>query len=254
MKCRHYYDFGEELRIKYGGRGTKLDQKCQEFVRSSSSLPAFAIEKTIEAYEDNCRQETGYLEMAKIIGCILKTSGMKHLVSLGVGKGILEWHLKQLLPYLRTDCTDYTPEALKQLTKVFADHDRVYFFDMMKSDYSLLAEYDCCIMYRISTELDPSQWRTVFQNLYQKQIKNIIFVPTELAGTGEMIKETMIHVLRRIKGRRDTFCGWLYTENEYFRFWKGRYRVKQRIRHGKMVVYVLQLKKTYGQPADDFTG
>ncbi len=134
--------------------------------------------------------------MAKIIGCILKTNGMKHLVSLGVGKGILEWHLKQLLPYLRTDCTDYTPEALKQLTKVFADHDRVYFFDMMKSDYSLLAEYDCCIMYRISTELDPSQWRTVFQNLYQKQIKNIIFVKRNNDTCFTPYKRPQRHFLR----------------------------------------------------------
>ena len=74
----------------------------------------------MEQYEQNCRNSVLYEISARSIADILKKYECKHIVTLGAGKGILEWHLKKQMPELYVECTDYAKSAIEKLKKVFS--------------------------------------------------------------------------------------------------------------------------------------
>ena len=117
--------------------------------------------------------------MAKIM-CEKLLKDCNSVASLGVGKGILEWHIKQINTSLKVDCADYTVNSINQLKKVFSLGDDFFVFDMLKDDWKSLNGYDCVILYRMSTEFDKKTWEIIFKKMYAAKINKIIFVPTGL--------------------------------------------------------------------------
>ncbi len=184
MKCKHYYRFSANL------SSNRLDEDSWEILRCADEISPFAIEKTIKDYEENCLSRNDYMMDAQTI-CDL-VGHYSNIVSLGVGKGILEWHIKRIDNTITVDMTDYTQNALELLENVFISHDRLFRFDMLKDEYSLLKEYDYVLMYRISTEFSSEQWRNIFRLCYENKIKNIIFWPTEILT----LKKALFTVIR----------------------------------------------------------
>lgn len=99
--------------------------------------------------------------------------------------------------------------------------------------------YDSVIMYRISTEFDYGTWREIFKKLHLAGIKRIVFIPTELAGIRDWTREHMFHLNNEIRGRKDTFCGWLYSENVFLNMWKGYYSLECSTKMDNSAVYYL---------------
>ena len=226
MKQKHYYLFDNNTREKFDD--VKLNQNNWDVLRNESSNKDFSIEKTIEEYEDNCRLQEKYRKVAELIVAELSDRGLigNGIVSLGVGKWILEWHIKQICPDLYVSCTDYTPEAMEKLKSVFKSVDDVSVFDMLNGDYSLFKKDTTVIMYRVSTEFTRKQWDIIFSNMYDAGIKHIIYVPTEVASFRYMLSERISHFKNIIKRRRDIFCGWLYSESEFLKMFAGKGRHK----------------------------
>lgn len=244
MVQKHYYFFGDEMQKKM--KGDSLNEENWDILRNDEVDGPFSIEKTIESYEANCKKSTSYEGVAKIIIQELeKRKSDRKIISLGIGKGILEWHLKNLKPSLRVECTDYTAEAIERLKTVFVSMDAGYTFDMLNGDYSSLGVDSILVMFRVSTEFDRDQWHGVFQKMYNAGIKNIIYVPAGLDTKKEMLKEKINHFRFVIRGKKDIFCGWLYSEDEFESMFRGKeatpyYDIDSRIPFENTAVYYLK--------------
>ena len=82
MIIEHYEVFKTEL------HSGELNQKNWDVLRTESKESAYAIEDSMEQYEQNCRNSVLYEISARSIADILKKYECKHIVTLGAGKGI----------------------------------------------------------------------------------------------------------------------------------------------------------------------
>ena len=242
MVQKHYFFFGE-TQNKFDGN--ILNNNNWDVLRTDESDSPFAVEKTVLAYENNCKKMVVYEKVAKIIVSELeKIRDTNTIVSLGSGKGILEWHLKHLKPTWRVECTDYAAKAIEKLKDVFVGADDIYTFDIINGNYDRFKNGEVILFYRVSTEFDRDQWVDIFQKMYDGNISNIVFVPTGIDKIFEMIRERFRHILNIFMGRKDVFCGWLYSEREFLKMFHGYdekplYRIVSKIPFEKTAIYIL---------------
>lgn len=168
-------------------------------------------------------------------------AGVSSVVSLGAGKGIVEWHLKKLLPSLPMICTDYAESGVASLRHLFPACDKVMVFDMLKGDYSVFGKDAVLLMNRVSTEFTPTEWKQIFKSCRSSGVKYILFVPTEIASIRLKTMETLRHLARRVLRRRDTFCGWLYSRREFDMLISSQYIIEGFKKIGHSAIYKLTL-------------
>ncbi len=221
MKIRHYYGFGNEAAKNM--KSTKLDVNAWEFLRRNhTGAGDFSIEKTRKAWVQNCMRKSDYQRAAQIICHIIRQHNWESAVSLGVGKGILEYYLKKNIPTLDLKCTDFTPDSLALLTSVFTECDRFSTFDLLNGDYAELENEDVVIINRLSTEFSKRQWKEIFEKLYDSNIRNILYIPTEILDLRMIIAEKRNTLTNVLQGRKNIFCGWMYTRREFTSFFHGK--------------------------------
>ena len=238
MPTKHYFVFTNSESMSH------LNKEAWDSLRMGTGNPAFQFEATLEEYETNCTRRTDCREMAKAIrDAILSIgAGVSSVVSLGAGKGIVEWHLKKLLPSLPMICTDYAESGVASLRQLFPACDKVMVFDMLKGDYSVFGKDAVLLMNRVSTEFSPSEWMQIFRLCKSSGIKYILFIPTELASIWLKTMETLRHLARRVLRRRDTFCGWLYSQREFDRLVSDQYKIEEATKIGDSAIYKLSIK------------
>lgn len=236
MIIEHYEAF------KTGLKSSELNQENWDLLRTASEEKAYAIEDDIENYEKNCREAVSYEDASKDIIEVLDKYGCKHVVALGVGKGILEWHLKKKKPELFIECTDYASMAIEKLKKVFIDCDALFEFDMLNGDYRKLDNNAFFVMYRVSEEFSFSNWCKVFKKMKENNIKNIIYIPDMLATNDLAERMTRRHKRNMERGIQDTFCGWIYSEDVLEEmFDMGGYKIIEKRMAGELNLYLLSL-------------
>ena len=235
MPTKHYYVFNNS------GPMSCLDKEAWDSLRTGTENPAFQFEQTLEEYEANCARRTDCREVAKTIrDAVLSIDAeVSAVVSLGAGKGVVEWHLKKLLPLLPLVCTDYAESGVASLRRLFRTCDKVIVFDMLKGDYSVFGKDAVLLMNRVSTEFTPSEWRQIFKSCKSAGIKYILFIPTELASIRLKVMEFLHHMARKILWRHDSFCGWLYGKCEIESLMSKYYRIETFNRMSDSGLYVL---------------
>lgn len=125
---------------------------------------------------------------------------------------------------------------------MFPSCDGFVLFDILNGDLSLLKEFDTALIFRVSTEFSRTDWRKVFCRLSKSNIKNIIFIPTEIADLRLIISEYKKHILNKIYGNKDIFCGYYYSLSEFKKFWFGYYEIDRLYRLGNNNgIFVLKL-------------
>lgn len=210
-----------------------------DLLRQDDANPAFSLEKSKAEYVKNCKGAKTYRRHA---ACICKKLAKKDKIcSLGAGKGILEWHMKQINPDMYMCCTDYTKESVSRLGDLFTECDEFRVFDML-GDYSELKMFDVLIMYRVSTEFDWNTWRKIFEKMYRAGINRIIFVPAELAGIKDAAREMLLRARFVMMRKELVFAGWLYSAREFQRMFAGLYSIKDISYIGNTAVFSLEKK------------
>lgn len=217
MKIKHYYFF-EDVQTKMSGR--KINAQNWDILRCDEKKSPFAIERTVEEYEENCRKSVEYEKAADILCKLIVSYGDGKLVSMGCGKGILEWHIKKKLPDLNIECTDYTEKSVKLLRNVFTECNNISVFDMLNGDYGKW-KGATVLIYRVSTEFTSKEWKTIFDKMYHAGIESIIFVPAELLTFKTMFGEKTRKLINFLKGNPTTFCGWMYSKSEFLKMFRG---------------------------------
>ena len=222
MKTKHYYHFENGFEI--------LNDSNWDMLRTDETETPFSIEKTQEKYEENCNKEIIYKRHAEILNDIIETNLItdKRLFSMGCGKAVLEYHLKKIKPDSYLICSDYTKYAIERLKRVFLECNELLTFDMLnKDDYLKIMPEDIVIMYRVSTEFSVENWKLVFDNLFNRNIKNIVFIPTGILTLKELVQEKINYLCRAVKLKKNTFCGWLYDEKAFSSFWENKYIIRE---------------------------
>ncbi len=245
MKIKHYYSFDES---ESGNMYFKeLNASNWDLLRTNEKAGPFSIEREINAYEQNCDSSQAFKDAARIICRLLKQYNIKNrLVSLGCGKGIVEWHIKRFMPELYIKCTDYTSEGLKLLEKVFISCNEFDVFDMMADkDYESLRQDDTVLMFRVSTEFSLNQWKEIFDKIYRGGVKYIVFVPADILTLPILINEKRAFFSNWLRHRKNTFSGWLYSRKEYTKIFMGtgkkpRYKIMHSEKLGHTEVMLLQ--------------
>ena len=94
-------------------------------------------------------------------------------------------------------------------------------FDMKKSDYNKLEKESLLLFFRVSTEFDKYIWKEIFKNIYNSHIEHFIFIPTENIKIKDIIKEKLKYYYNILRGKENTFCGWLYSHDEFINLFNG---------------------------------
>lgn len=241
MPVKHYFYFNQNHSDRWNGG--KLDKEKWEELRNDSEDTVFSISESMSDYEKSCLEATEHQEAAAIMTEEIKANNWqdRRIISMGAGTGKLEWHLKQQNPQLHVECTDYVRSSMDRLKKVFPALDDAYEFDMIEGDYSTLATDSVLVFHRLSNEFDPDQWRTVFSKMKDGGVKDIIYTPCEVLTPALALREMLVHIKNRLLGRRDTFCGWMYSEKELLNIFAiGGYVVRKSRNLHRTKIYFLQ--------------
>lgn len=246
MKTKHYYLFENKVQTRM--RNSKnLDKNNWDILRMDENESPFSIEKNIKSYEENCKRSLDYNKVAKLITSTIKKYNLddRKIISLGVGKAVLEWHIKNLSPNTIIECSDYTNKSMSQLKRVFPSINKIFVFDILHGDYSLLDSEAVYIMHRISTEFSFDNWCKIFSKMYNSNVRYIIFIPTGLDTCKTMFIEKAKHLRNVLLCKNDIFCGWLYSEKEFKKIFACRgsipkYLIKERITFKKTAIYLLE--------------
>lgn len=235
MATKHYYAFAGSTLTG----SSLLSSRNWDALRVDATQEDFSFEATREAYERACAERSDYASAAKSILDLLGRKGLllKPLVSLGAGKGILEWHLKRQAPSLDLMCTDYAPESMQKLAAYFPACEKTFVFDMVQGDYLCFGPDATLLMYRISTEFDALTWRRTISRIHAAGIRNIVFVPTEVATLRIRLAERLCHWKALLLGRRQVFCGWLYSDREIRSLFEG-FALDDFLPMGKTAIYL----------------
>jgi len=248
MKYKHYACFEKELSKNMVG--DSLNMKNWKALRISEINSPYTFEKTVENYEKNCIKSISYINIAKIICEILKNEKplSKNVISLGVGKGILEWAIKNICPDIKVTCTDYESETIESLKKLFINLDNAFIFDMINDNYTVFDDDSIVLMHRISTEFNKYEWMKIFNSLYNANIQYVIFIPAELANVFTYIKEQIMRLYGKLQSKKEYFCGWCYSEKEFIDIFKGTqpyflYNIKNKYVVKGSAIYFLTINK-----------
>ena len=229
-------------------KGKSLNKSNWDILRNDSQNSPFAFEHTIKEYEDNCASSLFYRKSAKIMDNSIKKLGWDRetIVSFGCGKGILEWNLKRINKSYDIICTDFAEDSIKRLKDLFIKAKECLVFDMLNDNYDIFKKDSIAIFFRVSTEFSKDEWISIFGKLYKDGIDKIIYVPTELATFGIQFKERITHLKNILRRKKETFCGWLYSEKEFLEFFYGKsnafrqYQVVERIPYKGTAIFFLK--------------
>jgi hypothetical protein len=226
MRCKHYFYFGEEVQKKM--QSGKLECNGWEVLREQGDRN-FSVDKSIEEFRNTCHNADSYAKMAKVTSNVLDRYGHNRVASLGIGKGIFEWHLKNFNPKLYVIGTDYTKQSIKLLRQVFTECDELKVFDMKNNSYRELGA-ECLIMYRVSTEFNYEDWCEIFEKMYNDGVQSIIFIPTELLNIKSASIEILLRLKNKIMGRKEIFCGYMYSLGDFKKiFSHGMWKIREEI-------------------------
>lgn len=179
MAVRHYYSFKSSRLV-----GDKLCLANWDLLRTRAEDSDFAFEPTQKAYEEACIKRKDCADMALLVAEILSKHDLssRKLISLGVGKGILEWHLKKLCPDLVLCCSDYAKQGLRRLGEYFPACGATEPFDILNGDYSIFDLRSTLLLNRVSTEFCSRDWRLILRKIHAARLETVVFIPTEVAG------------------------------------------------------------------------
>lgn len=210
-----------------------------ERLRQSKKNKEYCIENDRISYEKNCACDRKNQRLAQILTEIFAGGGVNRLVSLGVGKGHLEWHLKDINPKMYICCTDYTEKALFALKKVFITGDSFMPFDMLTDDWGNLSGYDVVLLNRLNSEFDFTQWKRIYAEMAGSGIRRIIFIPSGFGGISDFLNN-MPNTFHKEEAAKISWC---YTEYEFLKMWKRYYRTVRKISFNDSAIYCLDLKR-----------
>ncbi len=173
-------------------------------------------------------QDKNLIKRAKEISEILKREKIDTIFSVAVGVAGLEYHIKKILPEINIVCSEYTPKSVDILKKVFIESKDVIKFDVTKDNWSYIKEKyltqnSLCLIYRLDASFNDKEWRKIFENIYNSDIKNVLFIPTGVLTILSIINRKKREIKWFLNKTKFLFCGYIRTQSQFERYWQGLY-------------------------------
>ncbi len=238
---RHYYDFKGSRSL--GGSSLQSAQAWDE-LRSDQGLEqsaAFYMPDSRDEWVQRARQAAEIDAQARSLASLITGEGFSSIVSGGVGRAFLEYHLKQLLPELTLTCTEYSPQVVARLRRVFTECDRIECHDFTSAGWPPPSDRTLYLLNRVDAELANEQWPRVFANLAAEDVRHVLVVASAFLTPRVLASELKLHVLSRVLGRQLTFAGYVRTKAAFTDLWRPHYRIVGEVLVGDLTGFLLTL-------------
>ena len=230
----------------------KLDSKeAWDILRQNH--PHFSIsedrEEWLKAAEGVVKkdgQDGGLIKRAGEIEGVIRENNIKSIFSLGVGGAGLEYQIKKIRPELRLVCSEYSPVAIERLQKVFKEADSIILFDMKNGDWASTVDKieparQLYLMYRIDIELTNSEFRKIFEKMFQAGVENILIILCGRLTLRGLMNRLYQRLIWKIRSTKYAFAGFLRTTSTFPRLWKNLYTSKE-LEFGGLKSFLLKRK------------
>jgi hypothetical protein len=242
LTLRHYYPFGE-----LGGllkNGELASPESWDALRLNDPNLFISDEraewiKGLTEVKDG--QDLALRERASEIVGLLDAKGIADIHSVGVGAGALEYFIKLFsASAIRVVASDYNPEGVARLRRVFVECDGIEQFDITQDNWLSVARASTVLMYRVDPQLSDQEWRAVFESTARARIQNILYIPSNEISFQYLMFSWLRTLFARMAGKRLAFAGYIRSAKIFPKFWQGLY-VQESVRLGGLRSYWLTL-------------
>jgi len=225
---KHYYPFSAATGLQ---GGSLLSADAWDRVRLGETAlgenPAFGLPSERNEWLRLCRQNSSAAESAAAIAEIIRREDYRTVISVGVGRACVEFHLKSLLPAVRLVCTEYAPRVVERLRAMFTECDRIEHWDLLAADWTQVEPQTLVLLNRVDTELDDSQWAMVFGRLYLGGIRDVLVIATGFVTFKMVLMELALRIRSVLRREPLTFAGYARTERQFREMWGPHYEIIQ---------------------------
>ena len=209
MKIKHYSIFSE----------LSNDTIDWSIIRSNKKEKGYYLPYNIDIYKKERKNENKYESTLTEISNIIKSNGIKRVISLGSRIAALEYHLKNALE-IQVEVSDLD-DSIKILDslKIF---DKVFALDL-KSDFTIESSGSLILLSRIDTELTDIELKNLFQRLNISDANYIYFIPAQRLNLITLIIEIKILFYSILKRKKRVFCGYSRSEKSFINSWSRNY-------------------------------
>ncbi len=179
---------------------------------------------------DKDGQDKGLQDRVKSFAALLKREQITTVYSIGSGGGIFEYYLKKHSPETTVVGTECTTEGVERLRRVCTELDDVRLFDALdRESWKKLGNDPKSIVfiYRNEREFSDSQWQQIWEGMYAGHVEKVFLGLMWTLTIRAFVQLKARNLLKRIRGERLTFTGYLRSLEGLRRFWKGKYNERE---------------------------
>lgn len=162
--------------------------------------------------------------------------------SFGVGAAYLEFLIKKEKPSLGMTCSDFTPQGIARLKKVFVEADEITNFDMLHGDWGTVDPECICLLHRVDTVFDDEQWEAVFCKMKDAGIRNALFIPSDILTLKKILYQLFKYAIFKIFRWKMTFSGFLRTRERLASLMNEYYEISRAVNVGGSTGFLLKLR------------
>ena len=178
------------MKIKHHSIFSELSEDTIDWsiIRSNKKEKGYYLPDNIDIYKKERKNENKYESTLIEISNIIKSKGIKRIISLGSGIAALEYHLKNRLD-IEVEVSDLD-DSIKILDS-FKIFDKVFALDL-KSDFIIESNDSLILLSRIDTELTDIELKNLFERLNISSANYIYFIPAQRLNLVTLIIEIKI--------------------------------------------------------------
>ena len=199
MKIKHHSIFSE----------LSSDKIDWSIIRSNKKEKGYYLPDNIDIYKKERKNENKYESTLTEISNIIKSNGIKRVISLGSGIAALEYHLKNRLD-IEVEVSDLD-DSIKILDS-FKIFDKAFALDL-KSNFSIESKGSLILLSRIDTELTDIELKNLFERLNISGANYIYFIPAQRLNLVTLIIEIKIFFYSILKRKKRVFLVILDLKN-----------------------------------------
>lgn len=192
-------------------------------LRTGNVGPEYAIPEDREEWLELVARDRHAEARSGDIIQLLGSRRVSSILSMGVGRGAMEYWLKRRAPGTRLTCADFSPAAIERLAVTFTMCDRLLCADLRT--LSIAERYDAIILNRVDQELTDAEWRDVFATLATSLVGCVVFVPCDVLTLRTLVLTQARRLVGFVRRQQLVFTGWLRTRQRFESLWAGRFQI-----------------------------
>lgn len=226
LTLRHYYNFGQLLTSSESLTSpTTWDYLRRQHRNFYVADERVAWLRSLDELKDG--QDSALIARSAAIVELLDQRGIGNLHSVAVGAAGLEFHIKRLAPKLHLTISEFAPDNITRLRKVFLECDRIELFDICSSDWNHIQKpeslHSLVLMYRTEPHFSDRQWREIFTTMAAKGVLQILFIPSHIVNLPYLVMVIGRRCKYWAKHSPLTFTGYVRTHARFMSLWRGIY-------------------------------